>query len=84
MLTKVLHRDMLGKKFLTPQTKSVKSPIPTPPQTSNGHVSHLKCEGRIGFDTFVNVIYQQNGWRAFMMWWFSRLKFCISSLKIRR
>ena len=77
MLTKVLHRYMLGKKFLTPQrfgrkffhiqTKSVKSPIPTPPQTSNGHVSHLKCEGRIGFDTFVNVIYQQNGWLAFMM-----------------
>ena len=62
-------------------TKSVKSPIPTPPQTSNGHVKHLGGEGRNGFDTFENVIHQQNGWRAFMMWRFSRLKFCISRLK---
>ena len=64
MLTKVLHRYMLGKKFLTPQrlgrkffhiqSKSVKSPIPTPPQTSNGHVNHLEGEGRNGFDAFVH------------------------------
>ena len=46
-------------------------------------VKHLGGEGRNGFDTFVNVIHQQNGWRAFIMWWFSRLKFCISRLKIR-
>ena len=25
----------------------------------------------------VDVIRQKNGWRAFIMWWFSRLKFCI-------
>ena len=50
---------------------------------SNGHVNHLGGEGRNGFDTLVNVIHQQNGWQAFM-WWFSRLKFCISRLKIRR
>ena len=30
------------------------------------------------FDTLVDVIHQQNGWRAFIMWWFSRVKFCIS------
>ena len=47
------------------------------------HVNHLAGEGRNGFDTFVNVIYQQNGWRAIMMWWFPRQKFCISRLKIR-
>ena len=50
----------------------------------SGHVNHLAGEGRKGFDTFVNVIYQQNGWRAIMMWWFPRQKFCISRLKIRR
>ena len=32
----------------------------------------------------VDVIRQENGWRAFIMWWFSRLKFCILRLKIRR
>ena len=46
------------------QTKSVKSPILHSPQTSNGHVNHLGGEGRNGFDTFVNVIHQQNGWRV--------------------
>ena len=71
---KVLTPERFGKKFFHP----------TPPQTSNGHVNHLGGEGRNGFDTFVNVIHQQNGWRAFMMWWFSRLKFCISRLKIHR
>ena len=50
----------------------------------SGHVNHLGGEGRNGFDTFVNVIYHQNGWRAIMMWWFPRQKFCISRLKIRR
>ena len=72
----------LGKSS---QTKSVKyHPYPTPPQTSNGHIYHLGGEGINGFDTLVNVIHQQNVWRAFIMWWFSRLKFCISRLKIRR
>ena len=59
-------------------------PYPTPPQTSNGHVKHLEGEERNGFDTLVNVIHQQNGWRAFVMWWFTRLKFCILRLKVRR
>ena len=49
-----------------------------------GHVNHLASEGKNGFDTFVNVTYQQNGWLAIMMWWFPRQKFCISRLKIRR
>ena len=40
----------------------------TPPQTSNGHVNHLGGEGWNGFDTFVNVIHQQNRWRAILMW----------------
>ena len=55
---------------------------PTNVQWSCG--KHLGGEGRNGFDTFENVIHQQNGWRAFMMWRFSRLKFCISRLKIRK
>ena len=37
--------------------------------------------GRSGFDTLVDVIRQQNGLRAFIMWWFLRLKFCILRLK---
>ena len=57
---------------------------PTPPQMSNGRVNHLGGEGRNGFGTLVNVIHQQNGWRAFTMWSFSRLQFCISRLKIWR
>ena len=77
-----------GKKFLTPEVGekiiSSKSPISPLPHTSNCHVNHLRGGGRNGFDTSVNVIHQQNGWRALIKWWFSRLKFCISRLKIRR
>ena len=58
--------------------------IPLPPQTSSGHVNHLGGGRRKGFDNLVNVIHQQNGWHAFIKWWFLRLKFCISRLKIRR
>ena len=67
---------MSGKKlfFPTPERFGRNS---SPPQKCNGHANHLGGEGRNGFDTFVNVIHQQNGWRAFMMWWFSRLEFCI-------
>ena len=36
---------------------------------------------RNGFDTLVNVIHQQNGWRASIMWWFCRLKFCFQDWK---
>ena len=82
---KISNVREVWEKILPIQTKSVKSPIPaTPSKTSNGHVNHLEGEGRNWFDTFVNVIHQQNGWRAFMMWWFSRLKFCTSRLKERR
>ena len=61
----------VGEKIRPIHTKSVKSPMPTPRQTSNGHVNYLGGEGRNGFDAFVNVIHQQNGWRVFMMWWLS-------------
>ena len=77
---KILTPERFGEKFF--QDKN--HPYPTPSQTSSGHVSHLGGEGRNGFDTFVNVIHQQNGWRAIMMWWVSRPKFCIKRLKIRR
>ena len=61
-----------GKKLL-PENH----PYSPPPQTSNGHVNHLPGWGRNGFNTLVNVIHRKK-------WWFSRLKFCISRLKIRR
>ena len=47
-------------------------------------VNHIGGGGRCRFDTVVNVIHQQNGWRSFIMWWFSRLNFCTSRLKIRQ
>ena len=59
----------VGEKLL-PQ---LNHPYPPPPQKSNGHVNNLRGGGRNGFDTLVNVIHQQNGLRAFNMWWFSRL-----------
>ena len=51
----LLHLQRFGRKLL---------------QTSNGHVNHLGSGGRNGFDTSVNAIHQQNGWRAFIKWWF--------------
>ena len=78
---KISNSREVWERILPIQTKSVKSPIPHSPTNVQwyGHVNHLGGEGRNGFDTFVrNVIYQQNGWRAFTMCWFSRLKFCIS------
>ena len=60
----------LGKKILT-QTKS---PIPSLPHKSY-MVNHIESGGRGGFDTLLNVIHQQNGWRVFIMLWFSRLNF---------
>ena len=73
---KISNSKGLAKKLL-PQ---LNHPYPPPPQTSDGHVNHLEVGGRNGFDTLVNVIHH----RALIMWWFSRLKFCISRLKIRR
>ena len=81
---------MSGKKILTPERFGKKilpklnHPYPRPPQTSSGHVNHSGGGGRNRFDSLVNVIYQQNGWRTFIMWWFSRLKFRILRMKIRR
>ena len=57
---KNLLLQRFGKKLL-PQLNHAYTP---PPQTSNGHVNHLGGGGRNGFDTFVNVIHQQNGWRV--------------------
>ena len=56
-----------------------KSPIPLPPQKSNEQPH--RGWGRKRIDTVVDVICQQNSWRAFIMWRFSRLKFCILRLK---
>ena len=66
---KISNSSGLGKKILT-QTKS---PIPLPQRSKM--VNHIGGGGRCGFDTLVIVIRQKNGWRAFIMWSFSRLKF---------
>ena len=69
MLKKILHRCMLGKKF--PEVWEKKF---LPKLTHPYPLPH----------NIVDVIRQQNGQRAFIMRWLFRLKFCISSLKIRR
>ena len=74
MLKQNLTLLYVGGKILPIQTKSVKLPYKRP----------MVMSTRNGFDTFANVIHQQNGLREIMMLWFSRLKFCISRLKIRQ
>ena len=86
---KILHRYMRGEKFLTLEVWekiiTSKSPISRSPTYSQLSCQPFRGWGRNGFDTSVNVVHQQNGWRALIKWWFSRLKFCmISRLKIRR
>ena len=85
MLKNILHRNMSGKN-LTPEvleknSSQTKSPIP---HRKSQMANALEGEGREGFDTSANNIQQQNGWRAVIMWWFSRPKSGISRLKIRQ
>ena len=68
---KIFNSEGLGTKFLHTLNHSHPHYV----------VSHIAGGGRSVFDTLVNVIHQKNGLRAFIMWWFSRLKFCISRLK---
>ena len=69
----------LGETFLP----KLNHPYAPPQEKSNGQ-PHRGWE-RSGFGILVDVIRQQkNGWRAFIMWWFSRPKFRVLSLKIRR
>ena len=75
---KISNSRGLGKTFL----QKLNHPYPPPPEKSNGQPH--RGWGSSGFGTLVDVIRQQNGWRAFIMWWFSRPKFRILSLKIRR
>ena len=53
-----------------------KSPIlPSPIKVNNWLTkNHIRDGRRSGFDTLVTVIHQQNGWRAFMMWWCFKTK----------
>ena len=78
-----------GKKFPTPEVlektiSSTKSPVPPSPTNVQWSWQPFRGWGRDGFDTLVNLIHQQNGWRAFIIWWFSRLKFCISRYADKR
>ena len=77
-----------GGGILTPEVWeniiTSKSPIPPSPTYTQLSSQPFRGWGRNGFDTSVNVVHQQNGWRALIKWWFPTLKFCISRLKIRR
>ena len=79
MLKKILHRHMWGKKNSNfrglGKNYYSKSPIPPSPTERPTVMPNIKGMGK-------KRIY--NGWRAFIMWWFSRLESCISRLKIRR
>ena len=88
MLKKILHRYRSGKKFLTPEVwgkkflPKINHSYPLPHKSQMG--SHIGGGEEAGeFYTLVDVIRQQNGWLAFIMWWLLRLKVCISRLKIR-
>ena len=60
---KISNSRGFGKTILT-QTKS---PIPHSPKSPMGsHIGDGEDAG--GFDTLVDVIRQQNDWRAFIMW----------------
>ena len=68
-----------GKKF----SPKLNQPYPLPHKSQMGnHIGGGEEAGE--FDTLADVIRKQNGWRAYIMWWFLRLKFYISRLKIRR
>ena len=74
---KIFNSGEVWEKIRPIQTKSLKSPISHSPTNVQ-----WSCQPFRGwFDTFVNVIQQQNGWRTFMMWWFSRLKFWFQDWK---
>ena len=69
----------LEKKF----SPKLNHPYPLPHKSQMGnHIGGGEEAGE--FDTLADVIRKQNGWRAYIMWWFLRLKFYISRLKIRR
>ena len=71
-------RDLIKEILTQIKVNHPYPPPPPPPQKSHGQPHRVG--GRGGFDTLLNVI----RWRAFIMWWFSRLKICISRLQIRR
>ena len=68
---KISNSRGLGKTY---------SPIP---RRKSQMANPLRSGWRNGFDTSLNGMHQQNGWRAVIMWWFSRPKFCISSVDKR-
>ena len=58
----------LGKKFLPKEYHQ----CPLPHKSQMGYHMGIGEEAG-GFDTLVDIIRQENGWRAFIMWWFTRL-----------
>ena len=75
---KILTPEVWGRQFLP----KINHPHPLPHKSQMG--SHIGGGEEAGeFYTLVDVIRQQNGWLALIMWWLLRLKFCISRLKIR-
>ena len=85
MLKKIILRYMPGEKFVTREVwekflPKLNHPYPAPAQKSNGQPH--RGWARSGFDTLVDVIRQQNGWREFIMWWFFFFK--IENTPIKR
>ena len=65
---KILHRYMSGEKFLTPKGwEKILTPTKSPiPRHKRQMIHPLGGWRRNGFDTLVNDIHHQNGWRAFI------------------
>ena len=79
---------MWGKKFLTPEVwrKNYYLKITHTPLLHLGPMVMLTIRGwRKKLIWHLSKCHPStNGWRALIKWWFSRLKFCISRLKIRQ
>ena len=61
--------------FLQKILTQTKSPIPPSPQKANGQP--LRGWGKKRILNLSKCYPSTNGWRAFVMWWFSRLKYCL-------
>ena len=82
---KVFHRYMWGKKEVWEKIiTSTKSPLHPSPTNVQWSCQPFRGWGKKRIWHLSKCLHLQNGWRAFIMLWFSRLKFCISRLKKRR
>ena len=59
----IMLKKNLTLLYVREKNSKSRDSYPPPPQKSHGQPHR---EGRGGLDSLVNVIHQQNGWRAFI------------------